>query len=62
MINNQPILFFDSGIGGVSTLYSCYTLVPNQPYLYYADEDNMPYGNKSKTKLVYHKKYNKKFN
>ena len=53
MINNQPILFFDSGIGGVSTLYRCYKLVPNQPYLYYADEDNMPYGNKPKTKLVY---------
>ena len=48
----KPILFFDSGIGGITTLYTCCHLVPNQQYLYFADESNMPYGNKPKKLLA----------
>ena len=47
MINNNPILFFDSGIGGLTTLLECVKILPNEHYLYFADEDNIPYGNKN---------------
>ena len=47
MINNNPILFFDSGIGGLTTLFECAKILPNEHYLYYADENNLPYGNKN---------------
>ena len=47
------ILFFDSGIGGLTTLYECYKLLPTEKYVYYADEENMPYGEQDKNVLSY---------
>ena len=46
MIDNRPILFFDSGIGGLTTLLECVKFLPNEHYFYFADESNMPYGDK----------------
>ena len=38
--------FFDSGVGGITLLsYACDTL-PGEDYIFYADEDNVPYGTK----------------
>lgn len=38
---------FDSGIGGRSVLTSCKELLPNEKFLYYADTEYAPYGDKS---------------
>ncbi|MBQ7603259.1 MAG: glutamate racemase [Clostridia bacterium] len=46
MKKDNIILFFDSGIGGLTTLYECHKLLPNENYVYYADYENMPYGAK----------------
>jgi glutamate racemase len=40
--------FFDSGIGGLSVLYEALRQLPREDYLYYADDANVPYGNKSR--------------
>lgn len=46
-----PILFYDSGVGGLSTLFSAYSLMPNENFVYFADQKNNPYGNKTKKQL-----------
>lgn len=43
--------FFDSGIGGVSVAQSAIRDLPHYTYVYFADDTNMPYGNKSKDTL-----------
>lgn len=43
--------FFDSGIGGLSVLYEALRQLPQEDYLYYADDANIPYGNKSKEEI-----------
>ena len=40
------ILFIDSGIGGLTTLSQCVKILPAN-YLYFADNQNAPYGNHS---------------
>jgi glutamate racemase len=43
--------FFDSGIGGLSVLYEALRQLPREDYLYFADDANAPYGNKSKEEI-----------
>jgi glutamate racemase len=43
--------FFDSGIGGLSVLYEALRQLPHEDYLYYADDANVPYGNKSRDEI-----------
>lgn len=50
-MNNRPICFFDSGIGGSTILKEVIKLLPNENYIYYADSKNNPYGNKTKEEL-----------
>jgi len=50
----MKIGFFDSGIGGLTVLHEALKILPNESYIYYADSDNVPYGNKSKDEI---KKY-----
>ena len=50
-MDNRPICFFDSGIGGATILKEVIRLLPNEGYIYYADSINNPYGNKSKEEL-----------
>jgi glutamate racemase len=45
--NCKPIGFFDSGIGGISVLKTAYQLMPHENYIYYGDNLNAPYGEKS---------------
>ncbi|GAA0482555.1 glutamate racemase [Parasphingorhabdus litoris] len=47
----QPILFFDTGIGGLSVLKEAQNLMPNAPIVYAADYAGMPYGMKSEEEL-----------
>ena len=48
---DNPICFFDSGIGGSTILKEVIKLLPNENYVYYADGINNPYGNKDKDVL-----------
>lgn len=50
-MDNRPICFFDSGIGGATILKEVIKSLPNENYIYYADSINNPYGNKSKKEL-----------
>src|SRR3954451_20370311 len=49
---NDPILFFDSGIGGLSVLGPTLQLLPNAPVVYCADSGGFPYGTKSDSELA----------
>ena len=42
---------FDSGIGGLTILNVLKEIVPNEDYLYYSDNKNNPYGEKSDEEL-----------
>ena len=52
MINDSPIGFFDSGVGGLSVYSRFKTVLPNENTIYFGDLKNMPYGNKSESELV----------
>jgi len=49
---NAPILFFDSGVGGLSVLGPTLKLLPNAPIIYCADSAGFPYGKKSDAELA----------
>lgn len=46
-----PLLFFDTGIGGLSVLKEAQKLLPVAPVIYAADYAGMPYGMKSEAEL-----------
>ncbi len=48
----MKIGFFDSGIGGLSVLHYACKVFPNNHFLYYADKDNVPYGEKSPNQIL----------
>ena len=50
-MKNNPIAFFDSGIGGSTILKEVMKCLPHEDYIYYPDSVNNPYGNKSKSEL-----------
>lgn len=47
-----PLLFFDSGVGGLSVLEPTRTLLPNAPIVYVADNAGYPYGTKSEAEIA----------
>ena len=47
-----PILFFDSGVGGLSVLGPTRALLPTAPIVYAADNAGFPYGMKSDDELA----------
>jgi len=49
---STPILFFDSGVGGLSVLEPTRKLLPNAPIVYAADSAGFPYGKKSDAELA----------
>ncbi|MAJ83290.1 MAG: glutamate racemase [Flavobacteriaceae bacterium] len=51
-MNTTSIGFFDSGIGGITTLNSVIKLLPNEHTIYLADSMNSPYGTKSNGELI----------
>ena len=56
-LSNMKIGIFDSGIGGLSVLHQAMIIMPEADYIFYADVDNVPYGEKTKEevrKLVDH--------
>lgn len=46
------IAVIDSGIGGLSVLYELIKELPNEKFIYYGDNDNAPYGNRTTTNLL----------
>ncbi|RZV51479.1 MAG: glutamate racemase [Sphingomonadaceae bacterium] len=49
---NAPILFFDSGIGGLSILKPTRAFLPRAPYIYVADNAAFPYGTRSEAEIA----------
>jgi glutamate racemase len=47
-----PILFFDSGVGGLSVLGPTLQLLPTAPIIYAADSAGFPYGKRSEAELA----------
>lgn len=48
----MKIGFYDSGIGGLSVLQTAMTLLPDEEFIYYADTDHVPYGEKSNAEIL----------
>ena len=46
-MNNRPVAFVDSGIGGLGYLEWVRTQLPEEHFLYISDSANFPYGRKS---------------
>ncbi len=49
---DQPILFFDSGVGGLSVVAPTLALLPNAPVVYAADSAGFPYGTKTESEIA----------
>ena len=49
---DAPILFFDSGVGGLSVLGPTRELLPNAPIVYAADSAGFPYGKRSEAEIA----------
>lgn len=47
----MKIAFFDSGIGGLSVLHHAMKVMPHEQFIFFADEDNVPYGTKTKAQV-----------
>jgi glutamate racemase len=52
MDSAAPLLFFDSGVGGLSVLGPTRELLPNAPIIYAADNAGFPYGKRSDADLA----------
>ena len=49
---HAPLLFFDSGVGGLSILGPARAALPNAPVVYAADSAGFPYGTKSEAEIA----------
>jgi len=49
--SRDPIGVFDSGIGGLSVLRELCRLMPRERFIFFADQRNVPYGNKTAPQL-----------
>lgn len=48
---DAPVLFFDSGVGGLSILGPAQKLLPNMPVVYAADSAGYPYGTRTEAEI-----------
>ncbi|MGP7794800.1 glutamate racemase [Sphingomonas sp. CLY1604] len=51
-MHDAPILFFDSGVGGLSVVAPTQALLPHAPIVYAADSAGFPYGIKSEAEIA----------
>ena len=51
-MDNRPIGIFDSGVGGLSILKELQLLLPNEDFVFLADQFHVPYGEKNKRQLA----------
>lgn len=52
MTDPRPILFFDSGVGGLSVLAPTRALLPDAAFVYVADSAGFPYGTKAEAEIA----------
>ena len=48
----MKVAFFDSGIGGLSVLHHAMKILPEEEFIFFADEDNVPYGTKPREEVL----------
>jgi glutamate racemase len=51
-MDERPLLFFDSGVGGLSVLAEAQALLPQASLVYVADSAGFPYGTKSEIEIA----------
>jgi glutamate racemase len=51
-VSTAPILFFDSGVGGLSVVAPALALLPRAPIVYAADSAGFPYGTRSEAEIA----------
>lgn len=51
-MDNRPIGIFDSGVGGLSILLEIKKLLPEETFIFVADQSYVPYGGKTKEELI----------
>lgn len=51
-MNDMPIGFLDSGIGGSTVLSQALKLMKNENYFFFSDSKNCPYGDKSDEEII----------
>lgn len=49
---NKPICLFDSGIGGLTVLKKLINKFPDESYIYLADLERVPFGDKTKSEIA----------
>ena len=52
MSDPRPILFFDSGVGGLSVVAPARALLPSAPVVYVADSAGFPYGTRTEQEIA----------
>ncbi len=52
MSDARPVLFFDSGVGGLSIVAPARALLPHARFVYAADSAGFPYGTKSEAEIA----------
>ena len=50
--DNRPIGVFDSGFGGASFLRNALRLLPDERFIYFGDNKNAPYGDRSEEEIL----------
>ncbi len=51
-MDTRPIGMFDSGCGGLTVLKEYMKELPHEDFIYYGDTAHLPYGDKSKEKII----------
>ena len=51
-MDTRPVGIFDSGMGGASLLRDALELLPNENYIFYGDNANAPYGDRSEEEIL----------
>ena len=51
-MSDAPLLFFDSGVGGLSVVAPTLALLPKAPVVYAADSAGFPYGTRSEAEIA----------
>ena len=46
-MDNRPIGFFDSGLGGLTSIPNLFANLPNERVIYFGDTARTPYGSKA---------------
>lgn len=55
-MDTRPIGMFDSGCGGLTVLKEYIKEMPNENFVYFGDTAHLPYGDKSKEKIIEYSK------